>query len=75
MYVPRGTDTRAGVGCVHERAGDPPPAGYGKGTEGCDREPTCHGIGHTHYIFRGDHVDRLPDRYIRMLRMFSVKWR
>jgi S-formylglutathione hydrolase len=44
------------------------------GTEEFDRELTRYGIGHTHYIFRGDHVDRLPARYLRMLRMFSVRW-
>ncbi|HLB00418.1 MAG TPA: alpha/beta hydrolase-fold protein [Bacteroidota bacterium] len=44
------------------------------GTEEFDRELTRYGIGHTHNIFRGDHVDRFPERYLRMLRMFAVKW-
>ena len=39
-----------------------------------DRELTRYGIGHTHFIFRGDHVDKLPERYLRMLRYFAVKW-
>lgn len=44
------------------------------GTEEFDRELTRYGVGHTHFIFRGDHVDRLPERWLRMLRYFSVKW-
>jgi S-formylglutathione hydrolase FrmB len=44
------------------------------GTEEFDRELTRYGIGHTHFIFRGDHADRIPERFLRMLRYFSVVW-
>lgn len=45
------------------------------GTEDFDRELVRYGISHNHYIYRGDHVDNLPDRYLRMLRSFAVHWR
>jgi len=44
------------------------------GTEDFDRELVRYGIGHNHYIYRGDHADRLPDRYLRMLRFFAARW-
>jgi S-formylglutathione hydrolase FrmB len=44
------------------------------GTEDFDRELVRYSIGHNHYIYRGDHVDKLPDRYLRMLRFFAARW-
>lgn len=44
------------------------------GTEDFDRELTRYGIGHTHYIFRGDHSDFYVERHIRMLRHLSAGW-
>lgn len=44
------------------------------GSDDFDRELVRYGIGHTHYIFSGDHVDNLRDRYLRMLRFFGARW-
>jgi S-formylglutathione hydrolase FrmB len=44
------------------------------GTEDFDRELVRYNIGHVHYIFRGDHTDKMVSRYLRMLRHFSVAW-
>lgn len=44
------------------------------GTEDFDRELVRYGIGHVHYIYRGDHVDKMVDRYHRMLKEFAVQW-
>ena len=44
------------------------------GTEDFDRELVRYGVGHVHYIYRGDHVDKMADRYYRMLKGFSVQW-
>ncbi|HZY09896.1 MAG TPA: alpha/beta hydrolase-fold protein [Bacteroidota bacterium] len=44
------------------------------GTEDFLRELVRYGIGYTYYIFRGDHVDELFLRYVRMLKFLSVRW-
>lgn len=44
------------------------------GTEDFLRELVRYGIGHTHFIFRGDHTDELFVRHLRMLRFLSARW-
>lgn len=44
------------------------------GTEDFIRELVRYGIGPTYYIYRGDHVDKLAYRYLRMFRTFSNNW-
>lgn len=44
------------------------------GTEDLLRELVRYGIGHTHFIFRGDHTDELYFRHLRMLRFLAVPW-
>jgi len=44
------------------------------GTEDFVRELARYGIGPTYYIYRGDHVDKLSYRYLRMLRTLSLTW-
>jgi S-formylglutathione hydrolase FrmB len=44
------------------------------GTEDFLRELVRYGIGHTHFIFRGDHTDELFLRHLRMLRFLAARW-
>ncbi|MFN7131368.1 MAG: alpha/beta hydrolase [Myxococcales bacterium] len=44
------------------------------GTEDFDRELVRYGIGHIHHLFRGDHSDKLPERFARMLRFVGNDW-
>ena len=44
------------------------------GTEDFDRELVRYGVGHLHYIYRGDHTDKMAPRYYRMLKEFAVQW-
>lgn len=44
------------------------------GTEDFIRELVRYGIGVTYHVFRGDHVDELFLRHVRMLRTFSTRW-
>ncbi|MBU4267270.1 MAG: esterase family protein [Acidobacteria bacterium] len=44
------------------------------GTEDFIRELVRYGIGFTHYVFRGDHVDELYLRHVRMLQFLSIHW-
>lgn len=44
------------------------------GTEDFIRELVRYGIGLTYYVFRGDHVDELFLRHVRMLRFLSTRW-
>ena len=44
------------------------------GTEDLIRELVRYDIGLTHYVFRGDHVDELFLRHVRMLQFLSTRW-
>lgn len=44
------------------------------GTEDFLRELMRYGVGHTHFVFRGDHTDELYYRHLRMLRFLAVRW-
>ncbi len=44
------------------------------GTEDFVRELVRYGIGCTYHVFRGDHVDKMNQRYLRMLQFFSLRW-
>ncbi len=44
------------------------------GTEDFDRELVRYGVSHIHHLFRGDHSDRLPERFARMLRFLDNDW-
>ena len=44
------------------------------GTEDFIRELVRYGIGFTHYVFRGDHVDKMFLRHVRMLQFVSARW-
>jgi len=44
------------------------------GTEDFVRELVRYGIGPTYFVYRGDHVDKLSYRYLRMLRTLSLNW-
>jgi len=44
------------------------------GTEDFVRELVRYGIGFTHFIFRGDHVDELFMRHVRMLQFLGTRW-
>lgn len=44
------------------------------GTEDFVRELVRYGVGRTYHVFRGDHVDKMKQRYLRMLQFFSLRW-
>lgn len=44
------------------------------GTEDFIRELLRYGIGINYYIFRGDHVDELFIRHVRMVRVIATRW-